>query len=611
MLWGSEFIGYEAERSQFAEPEVSATVDTRLETSFKMSQVWERRYYRTGQGTGWEVAILRRSYRPREWIVLSPQGLKSVNISDRRAIRASPDFGRWVAIEFQPLAVLTEAQRRATLAEAETAFEARSLEVLGPFVPAGPTTWLRRWLAVAGSTPAMGAKWVRWCLRSRSRFAGFVTMTYLAYESLEMLGLFEKVKEWVGVIQSTRAAVTETLAAQYEWFAETQASVMSIYEVLQSKLNIQRAGCLLGALGVLWWAVSETLQESEEGDSRTSSRASSGSPSEGGTPPESPRTIVIDSGMKVLSEGFTSQQASLNTLISHQKELMERLQDLADDRASQKLLREARGREEPHLMAQLSKRLDAFESMLKKDAAPEEVATPGRGCSLGLSSPAKEEVESEETAGRAAAHPKSSSAVQSMIGKLKRAAETPQEIFVKCLEDFREEDPEEWAKAFPVGYRRRCAPQFLGEVYAQGKTAKAWAKEWIKARGLDDYGDARELIAVMGAVDSMIIVDRQPEAINSVTLERLAKKGYGIQQGCRKVTCVSDWKKPKDAGKTWKSKVDFTIWLRTDPSRLQDDELSFVNRELEDEIRTEMDRDAALLKARAKLEERGGEAATI
>ena len=46
------------------------------------------------------------------------------------------------------------------------------------------------------------------------------------------------------------------------------------------------------------------------------------------------------------------------------------------------------------------------------------------------------------------------------------------------------------------------------------------------------------------------------------------------------------------------------MWRRVDPSRAGLDELSFVNRAAEDDIRTEVDRDANLLKAFAKLEAR-------
>ena len=46
------------------------------------------------------------------------------------------------------------------------------------------------------------------------------------------------------------------------------------------------------------------------------------------------------------------------------------------------------------------------------------------------------------------------------------------------------------------------------------------------------------------------------------------------------------------------------MWRRGDPSRAGLEELSFVNRAAEDEIRSEVDRDAQLLKGFSKLEQR-------
>ena len=165
-------------------------------------------------------------------------------------------------------------------------------------------------------------------------------------------------------------------------------------------------------------------------------------------------------------------------------------------------------------------------------------------------------------------------------------------------------DKEEWGRVFPRGYRERVAPQFLGEVYASGKKAKEWAKVFINSREMGDFTEARELIPCMAAIDSMLLQDRAPDAINSISLEKLAKKGYAVQQGCRNVKKESDWRRPKTDNKNWKSKVDFILWQRLDPSRLGDDEQTFLNRDVEEEVRVEMDRDAQLLKARSKLEER-------
>ena len=52
--------------------------------------------------------------------------------------------------------------------------------------------------------------------------------------------------------------------------------------------------------------------------------------------------------------------------------------------------------------------------------------------------------------------------------------------------------------------------------------------------------------------------------------------------------------------KGWKSKVDRIAWARTDPA-YEDKEHMFVNRAAEDEQREEMERDAALIKAKLKL----------
>ena len=128
----------------------------------------------------------------------------------------------------------------------------------------------------------------------------------------------------------------------------------------------------------------------------------------------------------------------------------------------------------------------------------------------------------------------------------------------------------------------------------------------LKEGELGDFSEARDLIPAMAAIEPLILQDRAANVINSVALERLAKKGYAIFQACRAIRTEKGWRRPEDAKKDWRSKVDFVIWKRLDPSRLHDDEQVFVNRHVEDEVRAEMDRDAQLLRARQKLEERGG-----
>ena len=66
--------------------------------------------------------------------------------------------------------------------------------------------------------------------------------------------------------------------------------------------------------------------------------------------------------------------------------------------------------------------------------------------------------------------------------------------------------------------------------------------------------------------------------------------------------CNPDWKKPANAGKQWRSKIDYEIWKRIDPM-VEDKDFHYLNRPVEEEIRTEMERETQHLKARRKLAE--------
>ena len=197
-------------------------------------------------------------------------------------------------------------------------------------------------------------------------------------------------------------------------------------------------------------------------------------------------------------------------------------------------------------------------------------------------------------------------AVADAITKLRRQAERPQETYLRVLDNYREVDKEAWAAHFPTGYRERVAPAWLGQVYSTGKTGKAYAKEYIRDRHLAKCDEARELIAVLAAIGALLLEDTQPDVINSVALEKLAKKGYGIHQAFFDCEKEEHWRR-NDKQKNLR-KVNEELWKRIDPARSGKEDQIFVNRGVEEEIRGEVDRDAQLLKAFAKLEERQGHA---
>ena len=156
--------------------------------------------------------------------------------------------------------------------------------------------------------------------------------------------------------------------------------------------------------------------------------------------------------------------------------------------------------------------------------------------------------------------------------------------------------------ALPGGVPREGRPTWLGQVYGSGRSAKQWAKDFVRDHNLGRCLDAREIIPTMAAIDSMLMDDQPEGVVNSVSLERLPKKAFEIFVAFRDCEREEDWRPGKDAKK--KSKINEEMWRRVDPSKSGADEEAFQNRALEDEIRTEVDRDAAVLKAFSKLEER-------
>ena len=133
----------------------------------------------------------------------------------------------------------------------------------------------------------------------------------------------------------------------------------------------------------------------------------------------------------------------------------------------------------------------------------------------------------------------------------------------------------------------------------------------MRDRELLDCHPARELIALCSAMDSMIMSDEEAVLLNKIGFEKLARKAYGIVQAFKGVGCRNDWLKLKSAPQGWKSKVDWAAARQNDPS-LCSESIPMVTG-AEEEVRKEQEREAALLKARNKLNEQtpGGQEFTF
>jgi len=99
-------------------------------------------------------------------------------------------------------------------------------------------------------------------------------------------------------------------------------------------------------------------------------------------------------------------------------------------------------------------------------------------------------------------------------------------------------------------------------------------------------------------------LDTNPDLVNTVAFERLARKALAIVETWKNVEKKEDWSKPASAPKTWKSKVDYSVGKKIDP--MLKDRPTIEIRELEEETRKETEREASLLKAKAKLDQYAG-----
>ena len=309
--------------------------------------------------------------------------------------------------------------------------------------------------------------------------------------------------------------------------------------------------------------------------------------------------------MDVQKELLEKLVVKLEELSTQQQSLGQRLSDRQMKEHEDKVVEKERFRaqqEELQLNQRktwdaLGSRLDMFERVLKED----------KGDAAGGPTPVRKtaskevvKVENDQSKAEEEVQSDKDPSLAILVKKLQKDAKTPQEKFLAALEHFQEVDPEMWATYFPPGFRERLSPHSLGEVYASGKTGKEWAKLWVKECELGDCDEAREIIPTAAALDAIFLVDQVPGAINQVGTEKLVRKMFGIRHAFRNVKKAADWKK----GKGNNSKVDYEVWKRIDPG-MQEDEHIFVNRRVEDEQRSEMERDASWIKAKAKLAEAG------
>ena len=587
-----------------------------------MPTAWEIRYARETEGSGSQIALIRQSAQKGIWIALFPDDtLKGVRIGDKKTITASPKAGTYYA----PLPVLDHPRKQAIMARAEPLAVANApLVMFGAFnpLPAGIGGVLRRITSALAIAPGGTARWARWALRSKTRFFGSLAIIYLVYEMTIIMGVWENVRQGVRMLQMTFESIKTDIADISEWAAEVFEMAEKVYCTVQKYISPTRAAMLVVAIsGLVMAAWGEKTED--EAASPTSSQATSPAT----TPPDSPRTrptwemqTLIQQVTSLIEEQNRRVDERLTKAIEDQQDLKEKVAQSRDDMAAQKLLTEATrldrafGEEDRKELKRMREQVQKFEEMIRKDRAPairnsteDGFTTPrasnrSRSAEAMLETPPKTKPPEEEPLEKLE-NDKSKETLAEAKRRLEKNSREPHAVFSAALGEFREVDQNEWNCQFPVGFRTRLAPTFLAEVFSEGQRATIWAKNWLRERDLLECDTARELVGVMQALDSMLLVDGTPNFINQIGVERLARKALGIVYAYKSCNKKADWLKPPNAkdGK-WESKVDWSAAKRVDPA-LAEEESTFVDRVSQDEIRAEMEREANLVKAKSKLDQ--------
>jgi len=155
--------------------------------------------------------------------------------------------------------------------------------------------------------------------------------------------------------------------------------------------------------------------------------------------------------------------------------------------------------------------------------------------------------------------------VDALIIRLEKKAVLPVDLLKKQVQMYQAVNEDEWNGHFPVGYRETVAAEFLSEIYSSNSRGEDWGRDFLMKRQLMQCFPARELMASLSALDSIILSDREKGALNKVAVEKLARKAFGLVKAYEPVRVEADWKRPRGDAKNWRNKVDWMVARKVDP----------------------------------------------
>jgi len=451
----------------------------------------------------------------------------------------------------------------------------------------------------------------RWATQSRARLLIALGLAVAFHETLVLTGFYELTETVVMAAFASWEDFRSRMEDASDWLHYFVGIIEDI-RVYIVAMGWRRMVCAiaLGGAMICWLLNGGSLM------TPSSSRAGSSQPS-GMSSPDGTETTPASPG-PAQEEFYREVVTKLTNLVKTQEELRLKVDDVSTDteaaRWSEKATRTESAQQNEAALAALRQRIEDFGKVIEEDRADRRRLEARAAMDIvpsrqpPLPPPAEPPIAATSPPSIQAIGGESKS-VGEVIRRLEDLATPPQQAVLTRLKEYREENKEEWARHFPPGYRTRVAPSFLAEIYSHGVKGRTWARELLKEKGLSEYSGAREFVAVLAAIDSLLLIDQTVGAINLVSTERLARKALGFYKAIKEVQSEKDWKKPSSAPKTWRSKINWEAAKRTDPAYVEETDV-YVHREAEEEAKTEIEKDANLLKAYAKISEWRGVSAS-
>lgn len=138
----------------------------------------------------------------------------------------------------------------------------------------------------------------------------------------------------------------------------------------------------------------------------------------------------------------------------------------------------------------------------------------------------------------------------------------------------------------------------IARIYRSGRSCEQYVRDFVQSKQLEGNHLANEMLLFCMLIGKSM-VDSPPEWVNYKTTEIAFRRLHGMERAFANVARESDWRAPKGAGKTWRSKVEYRLLDEIDIRSL--DEGGTVIEAVDKEVRDRLQTKALLQKALSEL----------